>query len=167
MQKVLSKADEALLLAQKKGYTIKNGVPHSYITNCIRSMLYDKGRPYFTIRDGKMSRKILVHRLVGLQKFGNQIFEQGLFVYHKNGEILDNTDDNICIGSMSEAQMSKKLEVRLASARAATPKKHDHKSIIEMHKKGMSYANIMQATGIKSKGTISFIIKKSEESCSA
>ena len=167
MENKMSKANEALVLAKIKGYTVKDGKPYSNVTNSVRSTMFDKGRPYFTIRDGRMSRKIFVHKLVGLQKFGNKIFEEGVFIYHKNGEVLDNTDDNICMGSMHEAQMSKKLEVRLASARAATPKKHDHKSIIEMHKKGMSYANIMQATGIKSKGTISFIIKKSEESCLA
>ncbi len=40
-------------------------------------------------------------------------------------------------------------------------KKHDHEKIIQMYESGMSYGEIIETTGIKSKGTISFIIQKS------
>lgn len=41
--------------------------------------------------------------------------------------------------------------------------KHNHSSIVAMHRSGMSYTAIAAATGIKSKGTISYIIRRSME----
>jgi hypothetical protein len=152
---------ENILTAYEKGYRIKNGKVYSP-SGLERKTEQNKCAPKFKIRSGKKMVHIYVSRLLGYQKFGDQIFDSSLYVYHLNGNPSDNTDDNLVIGTYTQAQMSKTLESRMNSALNATSKvrKHDHEKIIEMYKNGMSYKQIMLETGIKSKGTISFICSK-------
>lgn len=150
---------ENVLVAFEKGYRVKDGKVISP-NGTERKFEKNKSTPSFKIRSGEKMVHIYVSRLLGYQKFGEQIFDENLYVYHANGNPMDNSYDNINIGTYVEAQMSKTVESRMNSALTATSKvkKHDHEKIIEMHKNGMSYKQIMQETGIKSKGTISFIV---------
>lgn len=154
---------ENILIAFDKGYRVKNGKVLSP-NGAERKLENGKSSPSFKIRSGKKMVHIYVSRLLGYQKFGEQIFDENLYIYHANGNVMDSTYDNIKIGTYVEAQMSKTVESRMNSAITATSKvkKHDHEKIIEMHKNGMSYKQIMQETGIKSKGTISFICSKNK-----
>lgn len=170
MNNEFSIRDNSIIIAYEKGYKAVNGEIISPFSDIPRTIQQDeKGRQHFSIRLGKdengkwKNGKVIVSRFVGYKKFGNEIFEKDRFVYHKDGDTRNFMEDNICIGTLSEAQMSKKYEVRIAAATKASPKKHDHEKIINMHKAGSSYNQIMRETGIKSKGTISFIINKSIE----
>lgn len=160
--KTLSKRNQALIVAAKKGYYVLSGNPIG-VTGSVKTELI-KGRPTFNIRmdDGSIS-KVQVSRLVAYLKYGDEVFGDGVCVYHKDGNITNNNSDNILIGTRSDAQMSKDEGVRRAASITASNaiKKHDHNKIVEMHKSGMTYVDIMKATGIKSRGTVSFIIKKS------
>jgi hypothetical protein len=103
--KELSKRDKSVLFAFEKGYYVVNGIPHSPSSGKPRAVMYDKGRPYFTIRFDKNSTgKVYVYRLVAYKKFGNKIFDEDVFTYHENGDILDNNETNICIGRESKAK---------------------------------------------------------------
>jgi hypothetical protein len=160
---IVMKNSHKTTLAYKKGYRVKEGkvVSPNGVT---LSVNYVGNRPRFKIRDenGK-STNIYVSNLLGYQNFGDKMFQEEMYIYHKNGNPKDNSEENIKIGSYSDAQMSKSAEVRLVSAIIATEsaRKHNHEEIIEMRKSGMSYEQIMNITGIKSKGTISFICNKS------
>lgn len=157
----MEKTRENILAAYDKGYRIKNGKVLSP-SGLERKTETRNGAPKFKIRVGKKMVHVYVARLLGYQKFGEQIFDSNLCVYHLNGNPSDNLEDNIAIGSHYDAQMTKAVEVRQKAALTATAKvrKHDHEKIIEMSKNGMSYKQIMLETGIKSKGVISFICSK-------
>jgi len=160
--KLLSKRNQALIVAAQKGYTVISGNPES--ANGIVKTELIKGRPTFNVRmdDGSIS-KVQVSRLVGFMKYGILIFGFGVCVYHKDGNKLNNNLDNIMIGSRSDAQMSKSEYVRKSSDKKASSiiKKYNHDQVIEMYKSGKKYKQIMEETGIKSKSTISFIINNS------
>jgi hypothetical protein len=169
MKKEFSSRNNSIIIAHEKGYKVINGEVISPFSGKPRAIQQeDNGRLSFSVRTGVkngkwQNGKVNVARFVGYKKFGNEIFENDKFVYHKDGDLKNFSEDNICIGTLSEAQMSKKEEVRIAAATKASPKKHDHEKIINMHKEGLSYKQIMTETGIKSKGTISFIINNSIE----
>ena len=112
----------------------------------------------FSVRcDGK-SYPVAVHRLQAFQKFGTRMFESGMVVRHLDGNPLNNSVENIEIGTNSDNMMDIPKEVRITKASHPT---HVHLMIIEDRKKGYSYSELMGKYNISSKGTISFIIKNS------
>lgn len=160
-----SNSIKATKLAFDKGYRIKNGV-FTYKGKMVNgSVKIFHGIPYkcFSVRlDGKV-RNVNFHRLVGFQKYGEVIFDERIYVRHLDSDSLNNHEKNIGIGNACDNQQDRSLDLRVKSAINASSfiKKHDHEKIIEMHNAGRSYEKIMAELGIKSKGTISFIIRKS------
>lgn len=163
---MLSQSDAIIVEAVRQGYSVINGdVFHG--ENKVKTSATKFGHLRFTIRISKeKTRSILVHRLVAYQKFGDKIFDKYLQVRHLDSNSKNNLEENVGIGSASQNMMDKNPALRLKQSLIATSyvRKHSHSEIISMHKMGMSYKQIMEKTGIKSKGTISFIIKQSFES---
>lgn len=162
----LSKRRKALLIAYEKGYRIIDGEIY-YRGKKVKGYLSKKNEyKTFGVRmlDGKLGR-VSVHRLVAYQKYGDKIFEPGIEVRHFDSISTNNLEDNILIGTHSQNMMDQSTEVRLTKSLAAADacRKYSHSKIMTMHKNGLSYLQIMKETGIKSKGTISFIIKQSIE----
>lgn len=156
----------AILDANKKGYRVINGKVF-YNEREVSVSIKKSGYYYFSIRmESGDRRNIMVHRLVAYQKFGNKMFNKHIQVRHFDGNCTNNLDENILLGTSKENNMDKLPSVRLRAAINASnhAKKHNHEKIIELHNKGLSYKKIMDELNIKSKGTISFIIKKSMES---
>jgi hypothetical protein len=110
---------------------------------------------------GKL-KNLKVHRLQAYQKFYDKIFVKGMEVRHLNGNPLDNSWDNIGLGTASENQMDIKKEIRISRATYASSflKKHNHEEISEFHKNKNSYKLTMEKFNISSKGTLFFILKK-------
>lgn len=124
-----------------------------------------KGYFSFNIRleKGVNPTRSFVHRLQAYQKFGDKIFEAGIVVRHLNGESTDNSYENIGIGTYSDNSLDVPKEKRIQQSSKANLK-YDHKAIINDRENGLSFNEIMIKHGISSKGTISFILKKSLES---
>lgn len=117
---------------------------------------------YFTIRiDNRSSVKIKFHKFQAYCKYGDLIFEKGKEVRHLNSNAFDNSWNNICLGSHSENMMDKPKEQRILDA--SNPK-YNHEDIIKDNQNGMSYKDLMLKYNISSKGTVSYIIKKSLKS---
>ena len=118
----------------------------------------------FAIRcDGeKYPQNVPVHRLQAYQKFGDKIFESGTVVRHLDGNSLNNNFDNIEIGTQQENMMDIPTEQRIAHAKhaASTQIKHNADEIKQFHAKSCSYAKTMEYFGIKSKGTLFYILNK-------
>jgi hypothetical protein len=163
----MEKNFESILIAYNKGYRVVDGNPQSP-NGTIRKLEKSTNNGFrFGIRSSSNKRiKVRVSLLAAYQKYKEKALEPNIYVYHKDGDPANNHLDNIVLGTFSDAQMSKKQEIRINASKTATSfvSKHKHKPIIEMYKNGMTYKQIMEATGIKSKGTISFICKKSEAS---
>lgn len=109
----LSINNRAVALAHQKGYRItddgvllfiKEGQKPRQIKGSIDYKGDNKTVPYRRtgIRlDGKV-RRLMFHRLQAYQKFGDKIFQKGIEVRHLNGNSLDNSYDNIGIGTLTD-----------------------------------------------------------------
>lgn len=172
----LSQSDYAVLLAVEKGYCVnrlgevfsKRGNKLKLIKHSIHLKQDGDEICYmrFTVRDGSRTLNVIVHKMVAYTKYGIKAFKEGVCVRHLNSISTDNKWENIAIGTQSDNHMDIPKEKRIQKAIHASSfaKKHDHEQIVKMHQSGLSYSRIMFEMGIKSKGTISFIIKRSLES---
>ena len=152
-------------IAFLKGYRIsdsgrifnkKNEEINGTIGNC--------GYKVLSFRMRNLEYKITIHRLLAYQKYGDLMFNEGIVVRHKDGNQLNNSFDNIIIGTQSENRMDIPEHIRfsLALHAASFLKKYDHEEVIVFHKaNGNSYKKTMENFGIQSKGTLHFILKKS------
>jgi len=65
------------------------------------------------------NRRIKTHRLQAYQKYGDKLFEDGIVVRHLNGNSLDNSFDNIAIGTYRDNTMDIPKEQRIKRTYAA------------------------------------------------
>ncbi len=128
----------------------------------------------FVVSSGTYSRwSVKVHRFQAYQKFGDVIFEKGIQVRHLNGNSLDNSWDNIEIGTTKQNHDDRTVEERKvinAKRRKLSPTQYievckmllDGASISEVAKhfnvtytiihtiaKGESYTDILEEGPIK------------------
>jgi hypothetical protein len=162
----VSKQELITKLSVDKGYSVdKDGKVFNKDGQEISIGKSKKGYLSFNIRleKGSNPTRSFVHRLQAYQKFGDKIFETGIVVRHLNGISTDNSYDNIGIGTYSENSLDVPKEKRIKLSSKANLK-YNHEAIINDKKNGLSFSEIMAKHGISSKGTISFILKKSLES---
>jgi hypothetical protein len=165
---ILSKRNETILLAFSKGYLIDENGNISYKNKFrkLKKVLCNKTSYYvFGVRclDNTI-REISVHRYQAYIKYGNKIFEKGIEVRHYNGNSLDNSWDNILIGTHSDNIMDIKPEIRMRSAIKASYTNRrfndeEVKSIINDHNNGLSY-NKLCVKYNTSKSTLSFLFNE-------
>lgn len=166
-EKILSKHSQAILDAFSKGYKIDE--KGNVIYNNKKLKLYNDNRkiPYysFSIRlfNGERFR-IKVHRYQAYIKYGNKIFEKDIEVRHYNGNSLDNSWNNILIGTHSDNIMDIKQETRIKSAINASYKNRrfsdeEVSKIIEDKKNGFTYKMICEKYKT-SKSTLSFLFNE-------
>lgn len=157
-------------VAKEKGYRIDiNGNAFSKKQQLkVRKKNTDCPYYCFTIKVGGKSRPIMVHRLQAYQKFGDALFGEGIVVRHLDGNSLNNSFDNIAIGTQHDNMMDIPAHIRLANAIRASSfaKKYDHDAVLEFYMRSKSYNKTMKAFNITSKGTLHFIIKNSKDTLS-
>ncbi|MDE6284507.1 MAG: HNH endonuclease [Bacilli bacterium] len=148
-------------IAYNRGFRVtKEGICISPKGNKVGSI--NKYNYYtFGLRDIKYFT-ISIHRLQAYQKFGDKIYESNIIVRHLNGNSLDNSWDNIEIGTNSDNMLDIPKEIRIKKASNANKQYSDelHKQVIEAREQGMTYAEIMEKFGIKCKSQVSFMINK-------
>ena len=66
----------------------------------------------FTISTVDGSFPIPVHRLVAFQKFGEEALVEGIHTRHKDGNSLNNLDENIVLGTATDNAMDRPKEAR-------------------------------------------------------
>ena len=116
----------------------------------------------FNIKINKKTYHVPIHRFVAYQKYGSLLFNTGMVVRHLDGVPKNNSESNIVLGTASDNMMDIPKNIRLEkSRRAASFKiKHSVKAVQKLRQEGMTYEQIMENTGITSKGTISYILNK-------
>lgn len=111
---------------------------------------------------GKFS-VFMVHRLQAYQKFGNAIYEEHTVVRHLNGNKLDNSSDNIAIGSYSDNVFDIPAKDRILHSLVACSKRTDRyplekvRMVKEDRKSGMSYNRIKEKHCIRNKSTVRYM----------
>lgn len=122
-----------------------------------------RGYKVFAFGPKKKRHKCLVHRFNAWFKFGDKIYEPNIVCRHLDGNPHNNHIDNIALGTQSDNMMDRPADVRHAHASAASrhAMKHDHVAIIEFYRLN-GFNKTMVEFGISSKGTLSFIINKTQ-----
>lgn len=147
--------------AYLKGYRVTSeGVPLSK-RGCIKPRIGTNGYMFISVRFSSNVKKIEIHRLQAFQKYGEKLFEKGVQTRHLNGDRLDNSWDNIAIGTQSENMMDIPKHIRVAKALFASSKlrKYNKLEVIEYYNTTKSYSKTMIKFNISSKGTLHYILK--------
>ena len=153
----------ALIHSIKKGYRVdENGTVINPNGKPLKGFKNRDNYIVICIRYNSKSISIMVHRIQAFQKYGYDMFKEGIEVRHKNGISTDNSWDNILIGTHSENMMDIPIQVRMSKAFYATSfvRKHNKKKIREFYSKHKSYAKTMKEFNISSKGTLHYILNK-------
>ena len=153
-----------ILEAFNRGYVVslegqaynKKGEKVGYLTS--------NGRVSFKIRIKGISTTIPVHRLHAFQKYGHNLFNDGIEVRHLDAIPDNNSWENIAIGTHSENMMDIPEQIRISKAIHASSslKKYNNKEIIEFHNIEKSYKKTMKKFFITSKGTLNYILSKKQ-----
>lgn len=104
--------------------------------------------------------KVSVHKLVAYSKYGDAIFDDGVVIRHLDGNPLNNSFENISVGSHSDNMMDVPKVIRVhKAARAARKWTKQIPWIWALLKSGLKQADIVRAVGIP-KSTLSYIVNK-------
>ena len=114
-----------------------------------------------SIKINKKSKQIFSHRLQAFQKYGNEMYNKGIMVRHKDGDLLNNSWQNILIGTNSQNQLDIPKQVRIKRALKATSsvRKYNKEEVKKFHSIDNSYLKTMKEFNISSKGTLHFVLK--------
>lgn len=159
-----SKTNNNIIEAYNKGYRVLDDGSVSGINVSKRKLNLEDG--YYTISlriKDTTHTNIPVHKLAAFQKFGNEIFKDGIEVRHLDNNSLNNKPENIGIGTHSINCMDKSVETRLDSAIKASVnnRKFSDLEMIEIknfYRKIRSYKLTMEMFDISSKGTLHYIL---------
>lgn len=105
-----------------------------------------------------VSYTLNVHQLQAYQKFGDELFKEGIVVRHLNDISTDNSWDNIAIGTYKDNALDMPKWKR--QLRSSNPI-YDHHQVKKLREQGLTYKQIMEITGIRSKSTINRILNNS------
>ena len=113
-------------------------------------------QPYwrFNIVDARGIRvPVPVHLLAAYQKFGERVFMPETQVRHLDGNSLNNTLENIAIGTPSENQMDKPKHTRIRVAKKAASKnkrlsEKQEEELKTLRSKGWTYKKLAKHFGI-------------------
>lgn len=144
---------------KKDGTLLKNGKPTR--TRAINS----KG--YFVLKTRDKNRKnfyVRIHRLQAYQKYGDEIFDRNIEVRHLDGNKLNNSWDNIILGTHSQNMFDVPKEVRNARTEkgASSVRKFNEEKLKEIFKDredGMSLRKLALKYGC-AKSTMSHLFNK-------
>lgn len=129
-------------------------------------------RGYYTFSIGlraadrkSRARNVRVHKFVAFEKFGEKSFEAGVHVRHLNGNPLDNSWDNIEIGTAHENIMDRDPNKRLEHSRKASSalRRMPDKDVLKVllrRAQGASYSDLTKEFGL-SGSHLSYLFNKS------
>jgi len=163
----MNQQDMYLLEAWNQGYRISPTGQIIGLTGPIKGNINQGYRRFsVSIKENgvRISHRIKVSHLQAYQKFGHALFQNGILVRHLNGNPLDDSWDNIAIGTQSENQMDRLAEERQQHAlHAASYLRKYSNEIIEQlfqdRKLGLTYKQLTVKYGI-AKSQLSFIFNK-------
>src|SRR4051812_26831034 len=106
----MSKRNQAVVEAYKKGYRVKNGRVFGPLKRERKLFIQSGLSPYlcFTIRVNGVSQLVPVHRLVAFQKFQKDMFRKDMMVRHLNGDRFMNRTRNIQLGTAKDNASDRK-----------------------------------------------------------
>lgn len=163
----ISKEWQKVLVAYEAGFRItKEGEILSHTGNLISGYVKDFAPGYFlryfSVRFENKPTCAAVHKLQAYQKFGADVLEEGIVVRHRDGNSLNNSFNNILIGTMSDNMMDRCEVDRVSYALIAAKSnrklsEQQVRSLREDRELGFTYKQLMNKYNI-AKSTISYIV---------
>lgn len=145
-----------------KGYRItENGTILNPKGLEIQGYTDSRGYKRLKLHIGEKYLECDVHRIQAFQKYGELLYQEGIEVRHLNGIRLDNSYENILIGTHQDNMLDIPEAIRLSKAIYATSfmKKHDKESVKRFYfEHDKSYKKTMEAFNISSKGTLHYLL---------
>lgn len=159
----VTKSETVLIAAHDKGYRVVSGKVYSHKNNILKLSKCTNGYYRFSIHFDGQREIVFVHRLVAYQKYKEKLFENGIVVRHLNGDCVDNSEENISIGTESQNMLDRTPADRLVHSinAAKNKRKLTDTEIAEarrLRKEGWTYFRLMEKFGITSKGTMHHIL---------
>ncbi len=165
----LSKMHRGIVIAKEKGYYIdEDGLVYNADGQQRKVLLKNVRKPfyyYFHIRGYEprkfnITYKVEAHKLQAYQKFGDLLFRPGIQVCHINNDSLDNSWDNITIGTIKENRE------RISSYRESSDTKRKLRyysdelvaKVRARRNEGKKYKEIMEEFDISSLGSVHYIL---------
>lgn len=167
---MMNKTNKILVHAFSIGYRVDDeGNVYNLLNKEIKTRVSGNGYRMFSFRINGVHSSVYVHRLLAYQLFGDKIFKNGIHVRHLNGNPIDNSINNISIGTASDNAMDKNEIIRLDTAvkasRSFQDSKRSKKEREEIYKaicSGVPFMEIIEMFKV-SKGTLSYMKNKSLE----
>lgn len=156
---ILSKQSSIVIRLFDEGYRVtEDGC--AVLPSGDKVNVYPKHGGYLNFK--RYHTDVQVHRLAAYQKFGDKLFCEGIEVRHLDGDCQNNMLDNIAIGTHSQNEMDKPIEVRrrqafLASSRVRRLTIEGANYLREVRENGMAYSGLIKLFGV-SKSTVSYIV---------
>jgi len=164
---VTSNLNKCLIHAKRRGATVdKYGNVFGIRGNKLNLTINTNGYKAFSVRLSSSKRfKVTVHRFVAYYKYGDIIFKDGIQVRHLDGNKLNNSWDNIDIGTaqMNSMDRPKRQRIKQAASASTNIRKFDDdtmQDILIFYHECRSYKLTMEMFGIKSKGTLWYMLNK-------
>lgn len=158
----MSKMNGLIIAVYRKGYRVTRegnvlGLKKKTLSN---KTINKNGYHYFSFRFNGKREIVMTHRLQAYQKFGNTLFSKYKVVRHKDGNCLNNSWDNILIGTQSENMLDipKNTRVKRALHASSFLTKYNKDEIREFHQKHKSYKKTMKRFEITSKGALHYVL---------
>ena len=154
-------------LAYERGYRVlDNGsVFYPKTGKILKLRLNTGGYLCFNIKKPKTrkSYRVNIHKLRAYQKFGEKALEPGTHTRHLNGDKLDNSEENIDIGTPLDNVMARCPIESSNHALKATSfvRKFSDELIIEIrsfHSETKSYKKTIEKFGLTGKSTLHYIL---------
>ena len=141
-------------IAINMGYTYIDGVVKSPRGEVVTLRLSSGGYQQFSIHikrgdNPKLTRNVMVHRLVGYLKYGDKIYDYGMCIRHIDGDKLNNSYDNLVIGTHRDNMLDVPIQDRINRSlkSAETTRRFSEEelaSIVVDRRSGMSYKDICE-----------------------
>lgn len=148
----MSTISTTVIEAYEKGYRVVNGAVFSAKGKQRKLKTNGKITKYwfFNIKRKTGAFPVAVHRLLAYQKFGDAAFGVGVHTRHKDNNSLNNSDENIILGTGSENCMDRPVDERKKHA-AKGNQKHSPElieAIRAYHAAGLGYKKLRKKYGL-------------------
>lgn len=151
------------ILFDKGYYVDKQGNLYNPKGEQVMGSIRAKGRKgtCVKINDNKV-KHIFFHRMVAYAKYGDRMYDENMVVRHLDGNPLNNSWDNIAIGTQRDNMMDVDEGMRVLRSALASRKYPSSlvQEIRDLRSQGWSYSKLMAKFGISSKGTLSYLVNK-------
>lgn len=151
----------------KEGYTVdKTGNVYSKTGILRKCRIGSRNYLEFSIRLQGVIKTLSVHQLQAYLKYGDKVFEKGILTRHLNGDKLDNSWDNIAIGTQSDNMYDRPEQERINHAIKASSKRRrfTDKQVQKIKKDrdaGMTYDELSKKYNTKP-STLSYLFNKAK-----